>query len=228
MKPIEDTCNGCGNTYQRLPHAKSGLCCSCRRIKRESRVRTDNRTAPDPLAFDSQAALDAWYSADALRCHICGDSFPGLYRHVGMAHGISVRDYKIRYGIPMGYGLSGRATRMKQRACGAATSTKNRESGFDNLEKAREAKRNGETRTAWVRYQAAEHGVRISESPNPPSRYEGMTEMTCTSCGNHFDMPASIALAFQCRAKCPDCLTASPSDPRRSSAFSLAGPEPSR
>lgn len=201
MTGTEDKCKGCGHTYQRLPHAKSGLCCGCRRVKLTSAAK--RRPSAEPGAFDSQEALDAWHAADALRCHVCGESFPGLYRHVGLAHGISTRDYKQRFGIPITYGLSGAATREKQRASGAATADKMRAGGFGNLAKGRAAKTGA--RTAWVPYQAREHAVRMVESPGHPSNYEGETEVTCTGCGNGFLMPANIALSFQCRARCHSC-----------------------
>jgi len=200
---VEDVCSGCGHKYHRLPHATSGLCCGCRRLKRDNTMSTERRPATLPGAFHSQAALDEWYSADALRCHICGESFAGLYRHVGLAHGLSTRDYKKQFGIPMGYGLAGRKTRMMQRACGVATTGKMRDAGFQNLANGRKAKTG--TRAQWTAYQVRDHVALMVESPEHPSNYEGDVDVTCTSCGNPFPMPASIVLAFQCRAKCPGC-----------------------
>lgn len=202
----EEKCGGCGNTYQRLPGAASGLCCRCRKNKRESNG-TEKRDPVDPLAFDSQAALDEWYSADALRCHICGGEFPGLYRHVGRVHGIDTREYKIRFGIPMGYGLSGQATRQKQMASGAATAEKMRSAGFKNLAIGRAAKTG--RRVAWTPYQARDQVAMMVEAPGHPSNLEGDVDVTCTGCGNPFPMSAKIVLSFQCRAECPSCRSAS-------------------
>lgn len=199
----EDTCADCGHTYQRLPHAKSGLCCSCRKTKREVTKSLKRRPENDPDAFQTQAALDEWHSHDALRCHLCGDSFPGLYRHVSMVHGISTRDYKQRFGIPVTYGLAGKATREKQAACGRATSTKMAKAGYTNLAHGRAAKTG--TRMAWTVFQATEHSTRMVEAPGHPSNYEGEMELTCTVCGGAYEVPASIGLSRQCRAKCPSC-----------------------
>jgi hypothetical protein len=135
-----DICDRCASLYRRLPHAKSGLCCSCRKDKRESEAPA-RRLSADPLAFQSQAELDAWYSHDLLRCHICGEHTAGLSQHIIKKHGVTPDEYRLRFNIPSGYGLSGRATRIKQRACAAATLDKMRDSGFANLEKARAAKK---------------------------------------------------------------------------------------
>lgn len=198
----EATCEGCGHTYQRLPTAKSGLCCGCRKLKRAVR-KLEIRCGTDAGAITTQAQLDEWYDADKLRCHICGSEFAGLYRHVGRAHGVSPTEYKSRFGIPITYGLAGRATRVKQAACAAATSKKMASIGFANLVKGRAAKTGA--RAVWTSYQAKDHVVCMVESPNHPSNLEGVVEMTCTSCGNTFPAPASIAASYQCRAKCPSC-----------------------
>lgn len=43
---------------------------------------------------------------DKLQCHICGHSFHGLGPHVWMAHGLSAREYKIEFMLPMGTPLN--------------------------------------------------------------------------------------------------------------------------
>lgn len=199
----EDTCKSCGHTYQRLPRAKSKLCCSCRKIKIEAKKSVSRMVANDPPAFQTQKELDEWYSHDALRCHICGGNFPGLYRHVSLAHGITARDYKLRFGIPLTYGLAGRTTRQKHAACGCATSVKMSVDGYANLSHARTAKTG--TRVAWAPYQAAIHASRMIKSPNHPSNFEGEMELTCRECGDAYEVPASIGLSKQCVAKCPTC-----------------------
>lgn len=200
----EAICIKCGNRYQKLPRSTSGKCCSCRKLARQ-KVASRQRSETAESAFDSQTALDAWYDHDKLECHLCGGRFAGLYAHVRTAHQMSARDYKLRFGIPMTYGLSGRSTRMKQRACAAATIEKTSKHAFSNLKKGRAAR--GTSRVSWTRYQANEHVVRMTESDAHPSHYEGYVTMTCTSCGDEFDLPATIALSFQCRAKCPACKT---------------------
>jgi len=122
---------------------------------------------------------------------------------LGRAHGVDVREYKERYGIPMTLGLSGKATREKQKACAAATIEKTRATGFKNLATGR-ANKTG-SRVDWTPYQAREQVLQMIESPNHPSHLEGEVELTCTKCGNPFPMSAKVACAFQCRAVCPDC-----------------------
>ncbi|MBF6173589.1 MucR family transcriptional regulator [Nocardia blacklockiae] len=51
---------------------------------------------------------------ETVLCHECGARLKGLAAHVARRHGISVRDFKIRHGLPLGQPLLARATRGKQ------------------------------------------------------------------------------------------------------------------
>lgn len=67
----EDICKGCSHTYQRLPRAKSKLCCSCRKIKIEAKKSVSRMVANDPPAFQTQKELDEM----ELTCRECGDAY---------------------------------------------------------------------------------------------------------------------------------------------------------
>ena len=205
-KGTEDVCTECGHLYLRLPHATSGKCCRCRGGTSHGSCDVEHRREVIPGAFTSQAQLDAWYDNDKLRCHICGEEHAGLYRHVGMAHGVDTREYKKMYGIPMTYGLSGKATREKHRQSAANTIEQMKATGFKNLEKGRKARKEGSRkRTTWTAYQLKDHMARLIESPNHPSNLEGDVEVVCTQCGTEFPVAATIALQYQCKATCPSC-----------------------
>lgn len=49
------------------------------------------------------------------------------------------------------------------------------------------------------------NSTRMVEAPGHPSNYEGEMELTCNVCGGTYEVPATISLSRQCRAKCPSC-----------------------
>ena len=46
-------------------------------------------------------------------CHICGRSFNKLLNHVWQKHGLSAREYKIKFGLNVSHGIISQATREK-------------------------------------------------------------------------------------------------------------------
>ena len=47
---------------------------------------------------------------DTLQCHVCGKWIRCVGNHARIAHGISAKDYKIKYGLPLGLGMVSTAT----------------------------------------------------------------------------------------------------------------------
>lgn len=50
---------------------------------------------------------------DKLQCHTCGKWFKALPPHIAKIHGISDREYKIKYGLPLTFPLVARSTSLK-------------------------------------------------------------------------------------------------------------------
>uniref|UniRef100_UPI003340D940 MucR family transcriptional regulator n=1 Tax=Castellaniella defragrans TaxID=75697 RepID=UPI003340D940 len=70
---------------------------------------------PDALrTISSLADVRAYTSGDRVVCLICGQAFKSVGRHVHHAHGISAREYKIRFGLPIGRGLDAADVREAQ------------------------------------------------------------------------------------------------------------------
>lgn len=68
--------------------------------------------------MDSFLTMDAvkdYFDRDKLVCLLCGREFVKLGSHVPQAHAITADDYKIRFGIPMKYGLGGKSFRAAAR-----------------------------------------------------------------------------------------------------------------
>lgn len=55
-----------------------------------------------PAGFGQYGVLDR--DEDSVLCHECGDRFPNLSSHVA-AHGLTAREYKQRYGLPLTKGM---------------------------------------------------------------------------------------------------------------------------
>lgn len=103
------------------------LCNGCRTFN--NRVRKGEILAPttpdttvdgykEPMlavegGFGYYGALTRTNDEEKLQCHICGYFISHLGAHVHMAHGISTRDYKLRYGLRLKDGLIGRAERER-------------------------------------------------------------------------------------------------------------------
>lgn len=198
---IESTCHKCHQTYLKHPRAKLNLCCRCRpKRTKKARVLPIDNLAPNALKTDDELA--EYFEHDELECLICHERHAGLYRHVLLAHGVKTRDYKIRFGIPITYGLVGKATKVKMQSSSGATQEKMRASGFENLKKARAAR--GNSRMAWPTYHRHAHVAKMVESQNHPSKMEGMDILYC-KCGGEVYVPAAAALPLQCRVRCETC-----------------------
>jgi ROS/MUCR transcriptional regulator protein len=52
-----------------------------------------------------------YFDADKLDCLLCGRQYVSLGCHLQGKHAISADDYKLRFGIPLSYGLAGKAFR---------------------------------------------------------------------------------------------------------------------
>lgn len=65
--------------------------------------------------FSSMAELRDYFAQDRLVCFLCGRSFVKLSSHVFAVHNMMSDDYKILYGIPVSYGLGGKAFRDSAR-----------------------------------------------------------------------------------------------------------------
>lgn len=55
-------------------------------------------------------------SGDRIPCLICGKLFRAVCHHARLAHGISGRDYKLRFGLPITRGVASPASRAAWRA----------------------------------------------------------------------------------------------------------------
>ena len=81
---------------------------------------------PKEFRFDSTNEVRAYLAGDRIQCLLCGRSLKSMSKHLTI-HGISPRDYKLRFGIPLTYGLTSEESRKKYQAGGALSSGANAE-----------------------------------------------------------------------------------------------------
>lgn len=117
MKTIEITCIQCGR--QRKVGETRQVCDTCRSLN--ARVAKGEVRAPDytevtvatykqPMqtvegGFGYYGAITQTNDGGQIQCHICGYYFGNLGTHVAFKHKMSVRDYKIKYGLRIMDGL---------------------------------------------------------------------------------------------------------------------------
>lgn len=68
-----------------------------------------SRTQP----FTNLEDVRRYFDADKIVCLLCGREYVALGGHIMSVHGMSNDDYRIRFGIPFGYGLAGRTFRLR-------------------------------------------------------------------------------------------------------------------
>lgn len=76
-------------------------------------VGRDSNSYPWEGVFQTREELDQYFSGDRITCLLCGEPFLILASHIKTAHGMSVDEYKQRYGIPWSRGLTSAGTRKK-------------------------------------------------------------------------------------------------------------------
>lgn len=76
---------------------------------------------PKGFRFNSTTEVKNYLAGDRIQCLLCGRSFKSMSKHL-TTHGVSPRDYKHRFGIPLTYGLTSEESRKKYQAGGALSS----------------------------------------------------------------------------------------------------------
>jgi len=69
--------------------------------------RTTLRGFPKTFRFTSTAAVKEYLSGDRLQCLLCGHWFRAFGKHFQLIHATSAREYKLRFNIPLSYGMVG-------------------------------------------------------------------------------------------------------------------------
>jgi hypothetical protein len=65
--------------------------------------------------FTSIDAIRAYLIGDKVACLLCGREYVALGGHITTIHNITSEEYKLRFGIPLKYGLAGKTFRLRGR-----------------------------------------------------------------------------------------------------------------
>lgn len=108
-------CEDCHDHFRKPKQARTTRCCVCRKKRRAIKTGRGGMEVkpgyPEPLAFQTIEAIEEYFSGDSLTCLLCGNEFKQLAKHLSSIHVISVRDYQLRFGLPLTHGLVGATTR---------------------------------------------------------------------------------------------------------------------
>lgn len=192
----------CGRYFWAHSRARNRVCCACRTLRAQ---KPRLIPTPDTQVFHSLDEARAYLNVEKPRCLICGAEKAGLYAHVRTAHHISPDDYKIMFGIPLSWGLTGTSTKEKFRRCAAATQEQLRDAGYPNLAKARAAK--PQTRRQQPSYVRRDWGAKMAALPNHLSNLEGEEDAYCSHCGAPMKVHPLWALRT-CSLLCGNCRAA--------------------
>jgi hypothetical protein len=66
--------------------------------------------AKPPTPFTTRREIDRYFSGETIECLLCGRRFRRLGRHLPPAHGVSVNEYRLRFGLPWSRGLTSAAS----------------------------------------------------------------------------------------------------------------------
>jgi len=66
-------------------------------------------TSPPP--FQTRREVERYFSGKTIKCLLCGRRFRRLWGHLAAKHGMSVNDYRSRFGLPWSRGLTSAASR---------------------------------------------------------------------------------------------------------------------
>ena len=117
---VTATCVNCGEGFWMHPvFGRSTRCCGCRVVHQEEMQNkyTDSYKPvagyPKPEQFQDESAIHEYFGHHKLTCLECGHAFRGLQQHINHMHLMAADDYKVKFGIPLGYGLVGTETKEK-------------------------------------------------------------------------------------------------------------------
>jgi hypothetical protein len=61
--------------------------------------------------FETKEQIDFYFSGDKIECLLCGKTYRGLGVHLLKIHGVTDDQYRARYGLPWGRGLTSAASK---------------------------------------------------------------------------------------------------------------------
>lgn len=194
---IRQLCH-CGVVFYRHERSRQRMCCLCK----QTTITVRSKLLPSTTGFKTAAEVDEYLGGDTIKCLLCGGPFQILGRHLISEHGISGREYKLRFGIPLTRPLSVSVVRDRARiriqgliASGAIQTSADE----DRARLLASKPRAYVAPTAPSAIAAMNHGVKA----NPSHK---LIDTFCSVCGKPAGQrKESVVLIHGCRILCPTC-----------------------
>lgn len=188
----------CGAVFYRHERSRQRMCCLCK----ETTITVRSKLLPQTTGFKTAEEVDQYLGGDTIKCLLCGGPFQILGRHLISEHGISGREYKLRFGIPLTRSLAVFAVRERARKRIQELISRGVVQTSADEDRARllASKPRAYTKpTAPAAIEAMNHGIRANPS-------QKIIESFCSKCG----APAgqrkeSVVLTHGCKILCPEC-----------------------
>jgi DNA-directed RNA polymerase subunit RPC12/RpoP len=213
---VTATCVECGQAFWQHKQGRSNRCCGCRVAHKEKMQNkwTDSYKPvpgyPTPAQFQEESEIIEYFGHYKLTCLECGHAFRGLQQHINHMHLMSAADYKVKFGIPLGYGLVGTGTKEKLQAYAATVTAKlTAEEKDERVRRMRAAHplTGGIASTQPViKKKRAATVKKMLASENRINRtVSGTTLAPCSVCGVVYEVAAWSAVTNPCRIQCKKC-----------------------
>ena len=197
-------------------YGRSQRCCACRVAHAEKlqQGRTESYLPkagfPKTEQFQEVSEIQQYFSNHKLTCLECGHEYRGLQQHINHMHLMSANDYKIKFGIPLSYGLVGCETKELLKVFMTEVNARlTADEIADRVEKMHSLHphKGGYVSTQPVIKKArSAHVKKLHESPNHISKtISGKTQAPCSECGAMFEVATWSAVTNPCRIKCKKC-----------------------
>ena len=220
---LSSNCERCGEKYFLHPLGKTKYCCKCRfEVKKERKLIAQKNKillelAPLPgfptAPFSTREAMKEYLLGDKeskIQCLLCGHWFGTLWMHLKNQHSLTLREYRIHFGIPFssGHGLAGKKVKKAMSKLG-----KRRQQEITPEERAEYVKKMNEksvkegickNKTIFYRADLKKSSKAGNEAAK--RRFVGKKGVVkCSDCDALFESSLIAALTQSCKIKCPSC-----------------------
>lgn len=217
---LMSVCADCSAQFWMHPvFGRSTRCCGCRvaHYQKMQAKLTDSYTPkagfPKTQQFQDEPELAEYLSNHKLTCLECGHEFRGLQQHINHRHLMSADEYKVKFGIPLGYGLVGSETKellkVYQTAANAALTKEELTVRVERMHAAHP--RTGgivSTQPIIKKKRAAVIKKMIASDRHISKTVTGTTFAPCSQCGDVYEAATWSVVTNPCGVKCTKCSTA--------------------
>ena len=106
-------CKNCGGSVERGPSANNKIFCSAA-CRNESSYNNGKDKLRWTKANTKTALLRAEFSPGKKKCMMCGGWYVQVGTHIVLIHGLTAKEYRIQFDLPLKRGITGAAYRKRK------------------------------------------------------------------------------------------------------------------